>query len=309
MLYDAVVIGAGPAGITAALYLVRSGVSVALVENAAPGGQILSTAEIENYPGFPKSIKGWELADLFDAHLAGYPVERVRGQVLSVEKAEGNIFRLALDEERELKAKTVVACTGAHHRKLGAPGEETFSGKGVSYCAVCDGNFYRGRDVAVVGGGNSALEEALYLSRIVNKVYLIHRRDAFRGAMVYQNKIREATNIELVTSSVVDEIRGGAAGVDSVAVRNVTNGESRVIPVEGVFIYVGMEPVSGYLPEGINRNAAGFVLTDAEMCTDIPGIFAAGDLRAKRCRQVSSAVGDGATAATAASSYLEQWHA
>lgn len=309
MLYDAVVIGAGPAGLTAALYLVRSGVSVALVENAAPGGQILSTAEIENYPGFPKSIKGWELADLFDAHLAGYPVERVRGQVLSVEKAEGNIFRLALDEERELKAKTVVACTGAHHRKLGAPGEETFSGKGVSYCAVCDGNFYRGRDVAVVGGGNSALEEALYLSRIVNKVYLIHRRDAFRGAMVYQSKIREAANIELVTSSVVDEIRGGAAGVDSVAVRNVTNGESRVIPVEGVFIYVGMEPVSGYLPAGINRNAAGFVLTDAEMCTDIPGIFAAGDLRAKRCRQVSSAVGDGATAATAASSYLEQWHA
>ena len=309
MLYDAVVIGAGPAGLTAALYLVRSGVSVALVENAAPGGQILSTAEIENYPGFPKSIKGWELADLFDAHLAGYPVERVRGQVLSVEKAEGNIFRLALDEERELKAKTVVACTGAHHRKLGAPGEETFSGKGVSYCAVCDGNFYRGRDVAVVGGGNSALEEALYLSRIVNKVYLIHRRDAFRGAMVYQSKIREAANIELVTSSVVDEIRGGAAGVDSVAVRNVTNGESRVIPVEGVFIYVGMEPVSGYLPEGINRNAAGFVLTDAEMCTDIPGIFAAGDLRAKRCRQVSCAVGDGATAATAASSYLEQWHA
>ena len=306
---DVLIVGAGPAGITAALYLVRSGVSVALVENAAPGGQILSTAEIENYPGFPKSIKGWELADLFDAHLAGYPVERVRGQVLSVEKAEGNIFRLALDEERELKAKTVVACTGAHHRKLGAPGEETFSGKGVSYCAVCDGNFYRGRDVAVVGGGNSALEEALYLSRIVNKVYLIHRRDAFRGAMVYQNKIREATNIELVTSSVVDEIRGGAAGVDSVAVRNVTNGESRVIPVEGVFIYVGMEPVSGYLPEGINRNAAGFVLTDAEMCTDIPGIFAAGDLRAKRCRQVSSAVGDGATAATAASSYLEQWHA
>lgn len=309
MLYDAVVIGAGPAGITAALYLVRSGVSVALVENAAPGGQILSTAEIENYPGFPKSIKGWELADLFDAHLAGYPVERVRGQVLSVEKAEGNIFNLTLDGERVLEAKAVVACTGAHHRKLGAPGEDAFSGKGVSYCAVCDGNFYRGRDVAVVGGGNSALEEALYLSRIVNKVYLIHRRDAFRGAMVYQNKIREADNIELVTSSVVDEIRGGAAGVDSVAVRNVKSGEIRVIPVEGVFIYVGMEPVSGYLPEGINRNAAGFVLTDAEMCTDIPGIFAAGDLRAKRCRQVSSAVGDGATAATAASSYLEQWNA
>lgn len=309
MLYDAVVIGAGPAGITAALYLVRSGVSVALVENAAPGGQILSTAEIENYPGFPKSIKGWELADLFDAHLASYPVERVRGQVLSMEQTEGRTFLLHLAEGKTLEAKSVVACTGAHHRKLGAPGEDAFSGKGVSYCAVCDGNFYRGRDVAVVGGGNSALEEALYLSRIVNKVYLIHRRDAFRGAMVYQNKVREAENIELVTGSVVDEIRGGTAGVDSVAVRRLDSGETRVIPVEGVFIYVGMEPVSGYLPEGVNRDAAGFVLTDAEMCTNIPGIFAAGDIRAKRCRQVSSAVGDGATAATAASSYLEQWNA
>ncbi len=309
MLYDAVVIGAGPAGITAALYLVRSGVSVALVENAAPGGQILSTAEIENYPGFPKSIKGWELADLFDAHLAEYPVDRVRGQVLSVEEAEGRIFRLTLAEGKTLEAKSVVACTGAHHRKLGAPGEDTFSGKGVSYCAVCDGNFYRGRDVVVVGGGNSALEEALYLSRIVNKVYLIHRRDAFRGAMVYQNKVREAENIELVTGSVVDEIRGGSAGMDSVAVRRIDSGETRVISADGIFIYVGMEPVSGYLPEGINRDAAGFVLTDAEMCTSIPGIFAAGDIRAKRCRQVSSAVGDGATAATAASSYLEQWNA
>ena len=309
MLYDAVVIGAGPAGITAALYLVRSGVSVALVENAAPGGQILSTAEIENYPGFPKSIKGWELADLFDAHLAGYPVERVRGQVASVEQAEGRIFRLTLAEGNVLEAKSVVACTGAHHRKLGAPGEDTFSGKGVSYCAVCDGNFYRGRDVAVVGGGNSALEEALYLSRIVNKVYLIHRRDAFRGAMIYQNKVREAENNELVTGSVVDEIRGNSAGVDSVAVRRLDSGETRVLPVDGIFIYVGMEPISGYLPDGINRDAAGFVLTDAEMCTSIPGIFAAGDIRAKRCRQVSSAVGDGATAATAASSYLEQWNA
>ena len=163
--------------------------------------------------------------------------------------------------------------------------------------------------MAVVGGGNSALEEALYLSRIVNKVYLIHRRDAFRGAMIYQNKVREAENIELVTGSVVDEIRGNSAGVDSVAVRRLDGGETRVLPVDGVFIYVGMEPVSGYLPDGINRDAAGFVLTDAEMCTSIPGIFAAGDIRAKRCRQVSSAVGDGATAAPAASSYLEQWNA
>lgn len=309
MLYDAAVIGAGPAGITAALYLVRSGLNVALVETSAPGGQILSTAEIENYPGFPKSIKGWELADLFDAHLSGYAVERVRGKVLAVEAREDKTFRVALAEGKELETKTVVACTGAHHRTLGAPGEDAFRGRGVSYCAVCDGNFYRGRDVVVVGGGNSALEEALYLSRIVNKVYLVHRRDAFRGAMVYQNKVREAANIELVTGCVVDEIRGGQAGMDSVIVRRVDSGETRVLAAEGIFIYVGMEPASRYLPGEIKRDAAGFVLTDAEMCTSVPGIFAAGDLRAKRCRQVSSAVGDGATAATAASSYLEQWNA
>ena len=309
MLYDAAVIGAGPAGITAALYLVRSGLSVALVETSAPGGQILSTAEIENYPGFPKSIKGWELADLFDAHLSGYAVERVRGKVLAVEAREDKTFRVALAEGKELETKTVVACTGARHRLLGAPGEDSFAGKGVSYCAVCDGNFYRGRDVAVVGGGNSALEEALYLSRIAGKVYLIHRRDAFRGAMVYQKKVREAANIELVTGSVVDEIRGGAAGVDGVAVRHLASGDTRVLPVDGVFIYVGMEPVSGYLPDNVNRDAAGFVLTDTEMCTSLPGVFAAGDIRAKRCRQVSSAVGDGATAATAAFSDLEQRNA
>jgi thioredoxin reductase (NADPH) len=309
MLYDAAVIGAGPAGITAALYLVRSGVSVALIENGAPGGQVLSTAEIENYPGFPKGVKGWELADLFDAHLAGYPVARVRGEVASVASAEGGIFRIALTEGESIEAKAVVVCTGAKHRDLGAPGEDKFRGRGVSYCAVCDGNFYRGRDVVVVGGGNSALEETLYLSRIVNKVYLVHRRDAFRGAKIYEDKIRETSNIELVTKSVIDEIRGGNAGMDSVIVRNVENGEIRTIEAEGLFVYVGMLPVSSFVPTEVTRDAVGFIVTDAEMATSVPGIFAAGDVRSKRCRQVSSAVGDGATAATAALTYLEHWNA
>ena len=309
MLYDAAVIGAGPAGITAALYLVRSGVSVALVESSAPGGQVLSTAEIENYPGFPKGVKGWELADLFDAHLAEYPVVRVRGEVSSVEAAEGGLYRIAFSEGEAIEAKALVICTGAKHRDLGAPGEDEFRGRGVSYCAVCDGNFYRGRDVVVVGGGNSALEEALYLSRIANKIYLVHRRDAFRGAKVYENKIRVTANIELVTKSVIDEIRGNNAGMDSVAVRNVESGDTRIIEAEGLFVYVGMAPVSAFLPAEVERDAAGFIITDAEMCTSAPGIFAAGDVRSKRCRQVSSAVGDGATAATAALTYLEHWNA
>lgn len=309
MLYDAAVIGAGPAGITAALYLVRAGAGTALIESSAPGGQILGTSEIENYPGFPHAVKGWELADLFDAHLAEYPVDRVRGSVLSVRAAEGRLFHLNLEEGKELDAKTVIVCSGAHHRKLGIPGEEEFSGRGVSYCAVCDGNFYRGRDVAVVGGGNSALEEALYLSRIVRKVCLIHRRDTFRGDQIFQDKLRAAENVELVTECVPEEIRGGAAGMESVVVRSRRNGESRVIPVEGIFIYIGMDPASGFLPEEVRRDTAGFVITDAEMNSSSPGIFAAGDIRSKHCRQVCTAVGDGATAAAAALSYLEHWNA
>ena len=305
---DAVVVGGGPAGLTAALYLVRAGVSTVLVEKAAPGGQVLSTAEVENYPGFPQGIKGWELADLFSAHLDAYPVERLRGDVSGLEVCSepGGTHRLLLAEgEEPVAAKTVIICSGAHHRALGAPGEDRLTGKGVSYCAVCDGNFYRGRDVAVVGGGNSALEESLYLSRIVNKVYLIHRREGFRGSKVYQDKIAAMPDkIELVTSHVVDELQG-EDNLEALVARHVETGATRVIPVEGVFVYVGMVPMNAWLPASLNQDGGGFVITDAEMATNLPGIFAAGDIRSKHCRQVSSAVGDGATAATAALAYLE----
>ncbi len=306
--YDAVVVGGGPAGLTAALYLVRAGVSTALVEKAAPGGQVLSTAEVENYPGFPRGIKGWELADLFSAHLDAYPVERLRGDVSGLEVCSepGGPHRLLLAEgEEPVAARTVIICSGAHHRALGAPGEDRLTGKGVSYCAVCDGNFYRGRDVAVVGGGNSALEESLYLSRIVNKVYLIHRREGFRGSKVYQDKIAAMPDkIELLTSHVVDELQG-KDNLEALVARHVETGATRVISVEGVFVYVGMVPMNAWLPASLNQDGGGFVITDAEMATNLPGIFAAGDIRSKHCRQVSSAVGDGATAATAALAYLE----
>ena len=309
MQYDVAVIGAGPAGITAALYLVRSGVSVALVEYGAAGGQILSTAEIENYPGFPDGIKGWELADRFEAHLAAYPVKRIRARILSAEApSQGRPAILHAEEGGDIEAKAVIACTGAQHRSLDVPGEKELAGKGVSYCAVCDGNFYRGRDVAVVGGGNSALEEALYLSRIVSKVYLIHRREAFRGDQIYQDKVRAAQNIELVTGSVVETINGGSE-VESLSVRHLARGTSQNISVSGVFIYVGMAPARGWLPAQVELDQAGFIKTDAEMRTSAEGIFAAGDIRSKHCRQVSSAVGDGAAAATSALSFLEQRYA
>ena len=310
--YDAIVVGGGPAGLTSALYLARGGVSAALVERGAPGGQVLSTAEIENYPGFPKGVKGWELADLFAAHLDGYPVERFFGEVTAIETGgeTGCLHKIVFAEGKELiQAKSVVICSGVHYKRLDAPGEARLTGKGVSYCAVCDGNFFHGQDVAVVGGGNSALEEAMYLSRIVNKVYLIHRRDGFRGCRLFQDKISAMPEkIEILTNHVVEEIQG-KDNLESLLLRNVRTREEKLISVAGLFIYVGMDPNGSFLPVALNTDAAGLVQTDVEMNTNIPGIFAAGDIRSKNCRQVASAVGDGATAATAALAYLEQINA
>lgn len=211
LTFDAVVIGSGPAGLNASLYLVRAGLRTALIEKNSSGGQVLSTSEIENYLGFPKGVKGWELADLFTAHVNEYDVEHIRGEVLKIETIEENgaMHVLHMQNGEQIKTRAVIIATGASSRPLGVPEEETYKGKGVSYCALCDGNFYRGLDVAIVGGGNSALEEALYLSRIVNKIYIIHRREGFRGAQIYLDKIRAVPEkIELVTNCVVDSLAG-----------------------------------------------------------------------------------------------------
>lgn len=306
-LYDAIVVGSGPAGITAALYLVRSGCSVALVEKLTAGGQVLQTEAIENYPGFPKGIKGWELADAFAAHLEGLPVDRYAEAVTAMEAAAGK-HRVRVGEQW-IEGRSVIICSGASHKKLGLPNEHELAGRGVSYCAICDGNFFRGQDVAVVGGGNTALEESLYLSKIVHKVHLIHRRDAFRGAKVYQDRLEAAKDkVELVRSSVVTAIHGNKA-LTGVTVRHVQTGEEQLIPVDGLFVFVGYQPSVDFVPQDVQRDAQGFLITDTEMRTSVPGIFAAGDIRSKLCRQVSTAVGDGATAAQAAFLYLEQFDA
>ncbi|WP_264982559.1 thioredoxin-disulfide reductase [Pseudodesulfovibrio portus] len=300
--YDAVVIGGGPAGMTAALYLLRAGVKTAMIEKLAPGGQVLMTSEIENYPGFPKGLQGWELADKFANHLEDYDLERINDEVRSIEV--GSPHHTIVVGEENVQAKTIILATGSRYRKLGVPGEERLLGRGVSYCALCDGNFFRDRDVAVVGGGNSALEEALYLARLVNKVYLIHRRDDFRGLVCYQNKCSTHEKIEIIRSTVVEEIQG-EADVETLALKNVATGDTSQLKVDGAFIFVGFEPIMDFVPDDIHKEKNGIV-TDVEMGTNVPGIFAAGDIRAKQCRQVASAVGDGATAATAAFSYLEQ---
>ncbi len=309
--FDAVVIGSGPAGLNASLYLVRAGLRTALIEKNSSGGQVLSTSEIENYLGFPKGVKGWELADLFTAHVNEYDVEHIRGEVLKIETIEENgaMHVLHMQNGEQIKTRAVIIATGASSRPLGVPEEETYKGKGVSYCALCDGNFYRGLDVAIVGGGNSALEEALYLSRIVNKVYIIHRREGFRGAQIYLDKIRAVPEkIELVTSCVVDSLAGEPT-LKKVIVRHVETNEKRELPVEGIFVYIGHVSNARFVPENLERNEQGFILTDQEMQTNIPGIFAAGDTRAKLCSQVCTAVGDGATAANSLIRYLEQLNA
>ena len=301
--FDAVVIGGGPAGATAALYLLRAGVRTALVEKLTDGGQVLMTSELENYPGFPEGIQGFELADKLTAHLAQYPLERFQAEVKAIEPGEG-VHRVVLDDE-VIEARAVVIASGAKYKKLNVPGEEAYAGRGVSYCAMCDGNFFRGKVVAVVGGGNSALEEALYLARLVERIHLIHRREDFRGLKCYQDKCFVHPKINVHRSTVVEEIVGDDAGVNGVALKRVDTGEKTTLDVDGVFLFVGFDPIMDYVPEAVKRDARGLKV-DLEMRTSVPGIFAAGDVISKNCRQVATAVGDGATAATAAFAYLEQ---
>ena len=305
--YDAVVIGGGPAGITAAMYLARSGCSVLMPEQLAPGGQILQTEAMDNYPGFPKGIKGYELADLFAAHLEGLAIDRPAAAVESISGSAGQFVVRAGGVE--YGARTVVVCSGAHHRKLGLEGEDRLRGRGVSYCALCDGNFFRNQTVAVVGGGNAALEESLYLSKLVSKLYLIHRRDEFRARKIYQDKLTEQSDkITLLRSSVVTALHGEKE-LTGLTVKNLKSGEETLLPVNGLFVYVGFSPSTGFLPADLAKDEQGFIITDTEMRTNIPGIFAAGDIRSKLCRQVITAAGDGATAAQAAFVLMEQLHA
>ncbi|MBD5538839.1 MAG: thioredoxin-disulfide reductase [Desulfovibrio sp.] len=305
-MYDAVIVGAGPAGITAALYLARSGCSVLLFENLTPGGQVLLTEKLENYPGFPQGIKGYELADQFAAHLTDLgSIERPQGEVSSITGHAGDFTIKAEAGEDEYHARVVLVCSGARHRTLGLEKEDAFIGRGVSYCALCDGNFYRNQVVAVAGGGNSALEETLYLANIASKVHLIHRRNAFRGYQIYQDRIAANDKVEVHLSTVIEALEGEKE-LTGLALKNVTTGSQKILPVHGLFIYVGFLPQTAFLPEEVERDHQGFIVTDTEMRTNVPGIFAAGDIRSKLCRQVITAAGDGATAAQAAFVFLEQ---
>ena len=302
-MYDVIIVGGGPAGLTAGIYAMRAALKTVLIEKGVFGGQMAITKGVENYPGFIE-IGGFELGDKFLQHAKAYDLEILEKEVVATEPGlEYHAVRLA--DDTVLKAHVLILAAGGSAKKLQAQGEQENFGKGVSYCATCDGFFFRGKDVAVVGGGDTALEDALYLAKITNKVYLVHRRDAFRGSRILQQRIFAEPKIEILYDTVVSSIDSDASGVTGLSVQNVKNGENRKLALEGVFIFVGFAPNNQIVPAGVKRSTGGYVITDEKCETDIPGIFAVGDLRQKYANQIVLAAADGCTAALAAAHYVE----
>ena len=301
--YDVVIIGGGPAGLTAGLYASRARLKALLLEAMIAGGQMVTTDVIENYPGFSK-ITGAELSNLMDEQAKGFGLTVETGEVIGIEVAGGQ--KLVKMAEREYRAEAIIICTGTEYRKLGIPGENEFTGRGVSYCATCDGAFFKDSKIVVVGGGDSAVSEALFLTRFAKEITIIHRRDALRATKIYQDRAFASPKNNFLWSTVVEEIRGNQT-VESVLVRDVTSGEVKAVQTEGVFMFIGITPKTAFLKGVVELDENGYILVDEEnLQTSVEGIFAAGDARKKLLRQVATAVGDGATAAFAVEKYLEE---
>jgi thioredoxin reductase (NADPH) len=299
---DIVIVGAGPAGLTAALYTGRARLATIMLDKLGPGGQLLNTELVEDYTGF-KSITGQDMAREFEQHALEFGAQLEYGTVKEI-YSDGREKVVSTEEGDEYRCKAVIVCSGGNARKLGVKGEEEFAGRGVSYCAICDGAFFKEQVLAVVGGGDSAVEEATFLTRYASKLYLIHRRDEFRAQRLLQERAFASAKIEVLRSTIVEEI-GGDKLVQWIRVRDLLNGQTRQVPVGGIFIYVGFSPNSGIFRDPIKKDALGFLITDEKMETSQPGIFAAGDVRAQFVRQITNAVGDATTAAVAATKRLE----
>lgn len=302
-MYDVVIVGAGPAGLTAAIYAARGGLATLVLERQIAGGQIATTDLVENYPGFPDGIGGFELTELMKRQAIRFGSE-IR-EIEAVEALLPGPAHTVKTQAGDYQGRTVIIATGLDPVGLGCNGESQFTGRGVSYCATCDGALYKGKTVAVVGGGNSAVEEALFLTRFAHKVYIIHRRDRLRADWVLQQRALAEPKIEILWSAQVREIRGDEA-VRAVLVEFTDRGELREIPVDGVFLYVGQRPNTGFLRDvPIRLDPMGFIITNDELATDVSGVFAAGDCRAGSLKQVVWAAAEGALAARSAARYLE----
>ena len=302
--YDVVIVGGGPGGLCAGLYTARANRSVICLEKYLPGGQIALTGEVEDYLGF-EHIQGAELAEKFTNHAKKFGLEVAMEEVSEVyvdgedrvaKCASGNTFR----------AKAIILSTGGSPVKLGVPGEEEFSGKGVSYCAICDGAFFRGKVIAVVGGGDAAVEEGVFLTKFASNVIIIHRRDKLRAQKIIQQRAFDNDKVEFIWDTVVETINGDGKTVTNLSLKNVKTGETSTLEVGAVFPYLGFRPNSGLVRDGLKTDEGGFILTDDRMETSVKAIYACGDVRAQLVRQVTNAVGDGTTAAVAAEKYMEE---
>ncbi len=303
-MHDLVIVGSGPGGLTAGIYAMRAALDTVLVEKGIAGGQMNNTDIVENWPGTEK-ITGAELAAAMASHAAAYGLPVINREVVEVEPGI-KCHTVRLDNGEELRCLAVILATGGRPRQLGVPGEQEYYGRGVSYCAVCDGFFFRDKTVVVVGGGDSALEEALYLSKIARQVHIVHRRDAFRAGKILQTRVAATPVITVHWNRVVTEILADDAGVTGVRLRDTVDGGEEQLATDGVFIFIGFAPNNNLVPAGIRMNPAGFVITDERCCTNQPGIFAIGDLREKYVKQIVTAAADGCIAAQAAARYVEE---
>ncbi|WP_028317648.1 thioredoxin-disulfide reductase [Desulfobulbus elongatus] len=301
--YQLIIVGGGPAGLTAGLYAARGRLKVLLVEKGATGGQVLVTDWVDNYPGFIEGISGFDLVDKMTAHADRFGLEKKYATITAL-NLTGEIKSVLLESGEILTAKTIILCTGARPRKLDIPGEYEFSGRGVSYCATCDGPFYRNQEIAVVGGGNTAIQDALHLTKFASKVTVIHRRSELRATKILQEKAFCNQKIDFLWNTQVLEVRGNKNGVDSLLLRH-HNGDESVLNVTGLFVLIGVTPNNELLPlDQLRADEGGFVITDGEMATSIPGVFAAGDIRSKQSRQIINAAGEGAVAELSVEHYL-----
>lgn len=304
-MHDLVIIGAGPAGLTAALYAGRFRLKTALLEKMTAGGQIILSATIENYPGFPGGISTLELIDRFKKQVEDLGIGIENKEVLEVRAVSqgGSLFYEVKTTDSLLQAKSIIIASGAEPKRLGVEGEEKLTGRGVSYCAACDGPLFKNKDIVVVGGGDRALEEAVFLSGYAKKINLIHRRSAFRGSRIEEEKARQNPKINFILDTVVEEIKGENK-VEGVRIKKIKTGLSEELVSQGIFIFVGIRPNTGFLRNLLEIDNGGFIITDQEMQASLPGIFACGDCRRKSLWQVVNACGDGATAAASVQRYL-----